>query len=73
MMYKSQFKKKDPYDWFCGPGSHLVSLPSADIYLKPLYTMHSKSFDELIDFNAPYNVFMISWIIVTSVIIFNNS
>ncbi len=49
MMYKSQFKKKDPYDWFCGPGSHLVSLPSADIYLKPLYTMHSKSFDELID------------------------
>ncbi len=24
MMYKSQFKKIDPYDWFCGPGSHLV-------------------------------------------------
>ncbi len=23
MMYKSQFQKIDPYDWFCGPGSHL--------------------------------------------------
>ncbi len=22
-MYKSQFKKIDPYDWFCVPGSHL--------------------------------------------------
>ncbi len=22
-MYKSQFRKIDPYDWFCGPGSHL--------------------------------------------------
>ncbi len=21
-MYKSQFKKKYFYDWFCGPGSH---------------------------------------------------
>ncbi len=21
-MYKSQFQKLDPYDWFCGPGSH---------------------------------------------------
>ncbi len=23
MMYKSQFRKIDPYDWFCGPGSHI--------------------------------------------------
>ncbi len=23
MMYKSQFHKIDPYDWFCAPGSHL--------------------------------------------------
>ncbi len=23
-MYKSQFRKIDPYDWFCGPGSHIV-------------------------------------------------
>ncbi len=24
MMYKSQlYIKNDPYDWFCGPGSHL--------------------------------------------------
>ncbi len=22
-MYKSQFKKNEPYDWFCGPGSHI--------------------------------------------------
>ncbi len=24
MMYTSQFRKIDPYDWFCGPGSHLA-------------------------------------------------
>ncbi len=23
MIYKSQFWKIDPYDWFCGPGSHM--------------------------------------------------
>ncbi len=23
-MYTSQFKEIDPYDWFCGPGSHTV-------------------------------------------------
>ncbi len=23
MMYKSQFRKIDPYDLFCGPGSHM--------------------------------------------------
>ncbi len=23
MMYKSQFEKIDPHDWFCGPGSHM--------------------------------------------------
>ncbi len=23
MMHKSQFQKMDPYDWFCGPGSHM--------------------------------------------------
>ncbi len=22
-MYKSQFRKIDPYDWFCGSGSHI--------------------------------------------------
>ncbi len=24
VMYKCQFKKNDPYDWFCGPGLHLL-------------------------------------------------
>ncbi len=24
MMYKSQFQKIDPYDRFCGPGSHII-------------------------------------------------
>uniref|UniRef100_A0A8C2D2Y1 Anion exchange protein n=1 Tax=Cyprinus carpio TaxID=7962 RepID=A0A8C2D2Y1_CYPCA len=24
MMYKSQFRKIYPYDWFCGPGSHIT-------------------------------------------------
>ncbi len=23
MMYKSQIQKSDPYDWFCGPESHM--------------------------------------------------
>ncbi len=23
-MYKSQFQKIDPYDWFCGPVSHII-------------------------------------------------
>ncbi len=23
MMHKSQFRKIDPYDWFCAPGSHI--------------------------------------------------
>uniref|UniRef100_A0A673IB12 Immunoglobulin subtype domain-containing protein n=1 Tax=Sinocyclocheilus rhinocerous TaxID=307959 RepID=A0A673IB12_9TELE len=23
-MYKSQFRKIDPYDWFCAPGSHFM-------------------------------------------------
>ncbi len=26
MMYKSQFQEIDPYDWFCGPGSHIELL-----------------------------------------------
>ncbi len=26
MMYKYQFRKIEPYDWFCGPGSHLSLL-----------------------------------------------
>ncbi len=24
MMYKSQFQKINPYDWFCDPGSQLI-------------------------------------------------
>ncbi len=24
MIYKSPFQKIDPYDWFCGPGSHML-------------------------------------------------
>ncbi len=24
MMHKSQLKKNDPYDRFCGPGSHML-------------------------------------------------
>ncbi len=26
IQYKSQFQKIDPYDWFCGPGSHMYLL-----------------------------------------------
>ncbi len=28
MMYKFQFKKIDPYDWFCGPGSQMITVTS---------------------------------------------
>ncbi len=24
-MNTSQFQKIDPYDWFCGPGSHIIA------------------------------------------------
>ncbi len=30
VMYKSQFRKMYPYDWFCGPGSHT---PHTHIYI----------------------------------------
>ncbi len=26
IMYKSQFQNIDPYDWFCGPGSHMLTI-----------------------------------------------
>ncbi len=25
MMYTSQIQKTDPYDWFCGPGSQMLT------------------------------------------------
>ncbi len=25
IMYKSQFRQIDPYDWFCGPGSFIIA------------------------------------------------
>ncbi len=28
MMHKSQFRKIGPYDWFCGPGSHISYITS---------------------------------------------
>ncbi len=35
-MYKSQFQKTDPYDWFSGPGSHMCEW---------LLTQHSEADD----------------------------
>ncbi len=32
MMYKSQFWKIDPYDWFCAPRSHIIGV-TTDIYI----------------------------------------
>ncbi len=29
-MYKSQFRKIDPYDWFCGPGSNFLKRQGFD-------------------------------------------
>ncbi len=36
MLYKSQFRKIDPYDWFCGPGSHMSEI------VKPGLTSQTK-------------------------------
>ncbi len=33
MMYKSQFKKTDPYDWCCGPGSHVTDMMAEDVLI----------------------------------------
>ncbi len=33
MMYKTQFQKKIfPYDWFCGPGSHIYTKVNTILY-----------------------------------------
>uniref|UniRef100_A0A8C1NC06 Sodium channel protein n=1 Tax=Cyprinus carpio TaxID=7962 RepID=A0A8C1NC06_CYPCA len=34
MMYKSQFRKMDPYDWFCGPGSDAGQCPENYVCIK---------------------------------------
>ncbi len=39
MMHKSQFRKNDPYDWFCGPGSHIYTVHY--IYIYSIVTMSS--------------------------------
>ncbi len=40
VMYKSQFHKIDPYDWFCGPGSHIyIYIYNIFIYRFFLYTV----------------------------------
>ncbi len=37
MMYKSQFRKIDPYDWFCGPGSHICLVLFWIVFASKLY------------------------------------
>ncbi len=39
-MYKSQLKKIDPYDWFCGPGSHIIIIIII-IYFFTKYKLYS--------------------------------
>ncbi len=34
MMYKSQFWKIYPYDWFCGPGSHIINKYITKMYFR---------------------------------------
>ncbi len=42
-MYKSQFfLNKYPYDWFCGPGSHMLK-----------QTQHSKNYTEQMKSSFP--------------------
>ncbi len=40
MMYKSQFQKLDPYDWFWGPRLHIVCLICYDNYYSLVELMH---------------------------------
>ncbi len=44
MMYNSQFQKIDPYDWFCGPGSHIrmISEGLALMSIRDLLQKHSE-------------------------------
>ncbi len=32
-MHKSQFEKIDPYDWFCGPGSHVTDMTAENVVI----------------------------------------
>ncbi len=32
-MYKSENSKIDPYDWFCGPRSHMIFKSCSDDYM----------------------------------------
>ncbi len=34
VLYKSQYKKTDPYDWFCGPGSHMIKVNQTNTRVK---------------------------------------
>ncbi len=50
MMYKSQFHKNDPHDWFCAPGSQMsknVLHVHKDTYLYKLYVL---IYELLLDF-----------------------
>ncbi len=40
MMHKSQFPEIDPYDWFCGPGSHMIfkHISGISIYITAFVT-----------------------------------
>ncbi len=46
-MYKSQFWKFDPYDWFCGPGPHLLLINSM-YHFWINYTLKKKIVSEFI-------------------------
>ncbi len=36
-MHKSQFRKIDTYEWFCGPGSHMKNGALVILILKFIY------------------------------------
>ncbi len=43
MMYKSQFQKMDPYDCFCGPGSHLFNWKDLDAFKNEIGYLNYKA------------------------------
>ncbi len=61
--YKSQFfKKKDPYDWFYGPGSHVEKCPSFCPY--SLNTIHCGL--ERKECEHFFRMFIFEWTILSS-------
>ncbi len=44
MMYKYKFRKIDPYDWFCGPGSQMGKKGLINMFVKNVSNLDFNDF-----------------------------